>query len=261
MPPRGDVPRTVRVFHPRAKEAEALLAMLRAAGYRAIYHTTPGAPSVREVQAEGPSAIVIDLSRLPSHGRAVGAWVRGSKGIRNIPLIFVGGDPAKVAAIRREIPDAVYTSHEKLPAALRLAKAPKEPVIPRQAMDTTPGRANAQKLGIREGARVFMIDPPNDYERVVGALPDGVEVVEGPPASVALWFAHDPAEFEAALPKRRALAATSKLWILWPKDRRDGFNGTFVRARALKLGLVDYKICSLNDTWSGMLFAVKKSRK
>ena len=260
MRPAGDGKRTVRVFHQRAEEAEPLLSMLRDAGCRVIYNAAPGAPSVREVQREGTSAIVIDLSRLPSHGKAIGAWVRGSKSIRHIPLIFVGGDAAKATAIQLEIPDAVYTSIEKLPEALKRAKAPTEPVVPRQMMQAMPGRTNAQKLGIGEHASVLVIDPPSDYERVVGAMPRGAEFVEDPPAAVTLWFAHDAGEFEAALPRRRALAAKGKLWIVWPKGRRDGFNGDFVRARALKVGLVDYKICSLNETWSGMLFAVKKAR-
>ena len=261
MPPRGDIQRTVRLFHQRPGEAEPLLRALRGLGHEVIYTAAPGAPSVRSVIQEGTSAIVIDLSHVPSLGRAIGAWVRGSKGIRHIPLIFVDGDPAKVAAIRKEIPDAVYTSREKLPAALRRAKPAKDPVIPKQAMETPPDRTNAQKLGIREGASVLAIDPPGDLERIIGAMPGGAAFVESAPADVTLWFAHDPAEFEAALQGRRALAAKSKLWIVWPKGRRHGFNGDFVRARALKLGLVDYKICSLNEKWSGMLFAVKKAEK
>lgn len=258
--PARETKGTVRVFHQRASEAEALVEALRGAGYRAIFRVTRGAPSIREIQEEGTSAIVIDLSRLPSHGRAIGAWVRGSKGIRHIPLIFVGGDTTKVGMIRKELPDAEYTSVDGLPAALKRAKSPKEPVIPRQMMEAAPGRTNAQKLGIREGTKVLVVDPPNDFERVVGAMPKAATFVENPSASVTLWFVHDPGEFEAAISKRRSLAAKSKLWIVWPKGRRDGFNGDFVRARALKVGLVDYKICSLGETWSGMLFAVEKAR-
>lgn len=250
----------VRLFHQRADEAEALVHTMRASGYRVIYDSRPGVPSVREVRDEGTSAIVIDLSRLPSFGRAIGAWVRGSKGIRHIPLIFVGGEPAKVAAIREEIPDAVYTSPARVAAALRSAKPASEPVIPRQAMQTPPSRTTVEKLGIREGAKVLLMDPPRDYEGVIGAMPSGAAFVEDPPAAVTLWFVHDPGEFEAALSGKRKLASTSRLWIVWKKGRRDGFNGDFVREKALKLGLVDYKICSLNEAWSGMLFAMRKAR-
>jgi hypothetical protein len=78
---------------------------------------------------------------------------------------------------------------------------------------------------------------------------------------VTLWFVHDPGEYEAALPSRRALAAHGRFWIVWQKGRRDGPNGNFVRGRALAMGLVDYKICSLDGIWSGMAFAVKKARE
>ena len=251
----------MRVFHQRAEEAEPLLRVLRAAGCSVLYDAARGTKTVREIAEEGTSAIVIDLSRLPSHGRAIGSWVRGSKAIRHIPLVFAGGDPAKVAAIRAEIPDAEYVSIDRLPAALKRAKPLTEPVVPRQMMQAMPGRTNAQKLGVAAGAKVLLIDAPRDSVRVIGAMPDGAMFVDEPPAEVTLWFVNDPAEFEAALPKRRALAGKSKLWIVWPKGRKDGFNGDFVRARALKVGLVDYKICSLSKTWSGMLFAVKKAAK
>jgi hypothetical protein len=129
-------------------------------------------------------------------------------------------------------------------------------------METAPGRTAAQKLGIREGSVVCLIDPPTGYSKVLGELPEGVEIHEDPsPACpVTLWFVHDPAEYEASLPSRRGLAARSRLWIIWQKGRRDGLNGSFVRGRALAMGLVDYKICSLDGVWSGMVFTVKKAR-
>jgi hypothetical protein len=48
---------------------------------------------------------------------------------------------------------------------------------------------------------------------------------------------------------------------VWPKGQRGGINGNLVREAALQLGLVDYKICSVNDVWTGMVFAVKKVGK
>jgi len=59
----------------------------------------------------------------------------------------------------------------------------------------------------------------------------------------------------------RAVAAKTKLWILWRKKAsasHNGITGTLVREAALHLGLVDYKICSLYKDWTGMLFALKK---
>jgi hypothetical protein len=157
----------------------------------------------------------------------------------------------------------VYTTQARLAAALKRVKPVKDPVVPKQMMETDPSRTAAQKLGIREGAMVGLIDPPADYKKVLGKLPTDVVLEENPDrvCAVTLWFVHEPGEFEAALAARRALAAHSRLWVLWQKGRRDGLNGNFVRQGALAMGLVDYKICSVDGVWSGMVFAVKKARR
>jgi hypothetical protein len=259
--PRVRRPR-VRLFHWRAEEAGPLIAKLRAAGYEAIHNPETQSPSVRKIKESGVVAAVIDLSRLPSQGRYVAAWLRRSKVTRHLPLVFVGGEAKKVETMQRQIPDAVYVSLRGIGSALQKAihHPPREPVIPRGMMETAPGRTTARKLGIREGSVVVLIDPPADYARVIGELPADAAFDEDARSmgSVTLWFVHDAGEYAAVLPSRRALAARSRLWILWQKGRRDGLNATFVRKAALALGLVDYKICSLDAVWSGMAFAVKK---
>jgi hypothetical protein len=97
---------------------------------------------------------------------------------------------------------------------------------------------------------------------VIGSLPANVHFEEGlgESAAVTLWFLREASEYEAALPAQRKHAATSRLWILWRKGGRDGLNVNLIREAALALGLVDYKICSLDAVWSGMAFAVKKDR-
>jgi len=161
------------------------------------------------------------------------------------------------------MPDAVYASMAGVGAALEKAirNPPSDPVVPRQMMQSAPGRTAAQKMGIREGSTVGLIDPPVDYLKVLGVLPEGVVLEEDARrvCPVSLWFVHDPGEYEAALPSRKALAARTRLWIVWQKGRRDGLNGNFVRSAALAIGLVDYKICSLDGVWTGMVFAVKKA--
>jgi hypothetical protein len=254
----------VRLFHWKSKVVAELMAKLRAAVFEAVHHAETQSPSVRELKESGAVAVVIDLSRLPSHGKYVGAWVRGSKSTRHLPLVFVGGEAAKVAAIKKQIPDAVYSSVAGVGAALKkaIANPLRDPVVPRQMMETAPGRTAAQKMGIREGSAVGLIDPPADYLKVLGVLPEGVVVEEDAQGgcAVTVWFVHDPGEYESALPLRRVLAAKSRLWIVWQKGRRDGLNGNFVREAALAMGLVDYKICSLDGVWTGMVFAVKKVR-
>ena len=249
----------VRLFHWKAEEAKPLLTLLKAAGYSVDFGPVS---TYREIRLSPPDAIIIDLSRMPSHGREIGVYVRGSKATRHVPILFVGGEPEKIEVVRRVLPDAVYTPASRLRSALRtaIANPPENPLKPAQMMDRWGTRTTAQKLGIAENSRVFVIDPPSGYARAIGDLPEGASFEEesAEACKVALWFVHGIAEFHAALPRMRTLAARSRLWILWRKSKQDGLNGNIIRAGAIDVGLVDYKICSINETWSAMVFAVKK---
>jgi len=77
-----------------------------------------------------------------------------------------------------------------------------------------------------------------------------------------LWFVREPDVYLAGLREMKKRAAKSKLWVLYPKQKKGKASGGItqfvVRDAALKVGLVDYKICSVDETWTGMAFAVKK---
>jgi len=250
----------LRLFHWKAAEAAPLIAALKAAGHSVEYRE--GAASYREARDSPPDAIVIDLSRLPSHGREVAIFLRGHKSTRHVPIVFVGGDPRKVEGVRRLLPDATYTSPARLAATLRRVKPIANPFRPAPMMERYAGRTTAQKLGIGAGAAVAVVDPPPDYQRAIGELPEGAWFAEDSTedCKLTLWFTHHSAGFQAALPKMRKVAAKSRLWILWPKGRKDGLNGNIIRQGAIDVGLVDYKICSVNESWSAMVFTVKKTR-
>jgi hypothetical protein len=243
----------VHLFHWNAAEAGTFRQRIEAAGYRVTLHTAGGGLSVKAMS--GTAVVVIDLSRLPSQGRAVASWLRGNRGTRQIPIVFVDGEPGKLARVKQDVPDAVYTSSKQIAQALKRAikNAPSDPVIPPQMMAS--GRSTAGKLGIKEGSRVALIDAPSNVAKVLGTLPANVEVVEDGPGTVTLWFVLDPFEFERGLPARRKLAAVSRLWIIWKKGNPTGLNSNRVREAVLKLGLVDYKICSLDGVWSGIAVA------
>jgi hypothetical protein len=65
-----------------------------------------------------PEAMVISLARLPSHGRQVVTWFWEAKVRRSVPVLFVGGEPEKVAVARKAFPQAVFTSEGRLLADL-----------------------------------------------------------------------------------------------------------------------------------------------
>jgi hypothetical protein len=256
--------RRVRLFHWRAAEAAPLIRQLRAAGYAVEYPGDKHNGSFRSLR-EGPfHAAVIDLTRLPSHGRWVAAEIRAHKALRSLPIVFVGGDPDKVAEIRQHMPDAIYTSPARLASALKKAKPLADPVQPPRMMART-DRTTAQKMGIREGARVAVIDPPRGYLQVIGAVPPGATLEEHPREilPITLWFIHDADTYLASLPRMRELTgARSRLWIVWPKAGTEkaatsGITQFLLRKAALEFGMVDYKICAVSPVWSAMLFTRK----
>ena len=256
----------VRVVHWKAGEATRLIEHLRDAGYQVDYDSRPDYHIAHAVRAEQPAAVVIDLSRLPSHGREIGTFLRGSKTTRHIPLVFVNGAPEKVEAVRTRLPDAVYTTTARLGTVLKQAirQAPASPIVPAQMMERYSGRTVAQKLGIAAESKVALFGAPKDYEQVLGELPAGVELLEQPRerCPVTLWFVRDPQTYHAGLARMKARAAETKLWILWPKQKKDApatINLRVIRDSAIAVGLVDYKVCAAGETWSGLAFAVKKS--
>jgi CheY-like chemotaxis protein len=251
----------IRLIHWKASESAELLASLRAAGHVVDYEEDLSSTGFRAIRESPPDAFVIDLSRSPSHGREAATFIRGQKAIRHVPIVFVGGAAEKIEAIRQLLPDAVFAAPGRLPSALRaaLAKRPAHPVVPTQMMARYASRNATQKLGIREGSATALIDPPRNYASVIGDLPEGAALEESPAAAcpITLWFVHDAAACREALPDMRKLAARTKLWILWRKG--SAVTQPFLRESAASVGLVDYKICSVDATWSAMLFARRKA--
>lgn len=121
-----------------------------------------------------------------------------------------------------------------------------------------------KKLGIREGYGVLLINAPPRFERTLLPLPDGASFVEGASsARVAVLFAPSQAELVRDFPSlAKALPEKSALWIAWPKKAsgvKTDLNENIVREFGLDAGLVDYKVCAIDETWSGLCFARRKS--
>ncbi len=251
----------VRLIHMKAAEAQPVIEVLESGGYTVDYDDRADV-SYRRGKANPPEAIVIDLSRLPAHGREVAIGFRGAKTTRQIPIVFVDGAAEKVAAIRAKLPDAVYTTRPRLLKALvrAVARRMANPIVPQQMMDRYATRTTAQKLGIDANSGVAVIDPPPGYEALIGPVPDGVEFHEDQDkrCAVTLWFVREADEYAAGLRRMRARAATTRLWVVFKKGKAGTITQNVVRETANQFGLVDYKICSVNETWSGMLFALSR---
>jgi hypothetical protein len=255
----------VRLLHWHAAEAEERALRLRAAGLDVRSDRASGQPLARALRADPPDAIVIDLSRIPSQGRDVALLLRTQKATRGVPLVFVGGERARVDEVRRLLPDATYTSWARIrrDLARAIARPAADPVVPRSVFDAYAGRSLVTKLGIKPGARVALVGAPQGFRATLGALPEGASLHARASAAceLTLWFARSRRELERDLARRTPRDAGAKLWILWPKRTsalaRD-LSQPVVRAAGLAAGLVDYKITSVDETWSGLLFTRRK---
>ena len=246
------------MIHWNALEAARYLTLLKDAGHEVGLHHEFSPRVLREWRAAPPDAFVIDLSRLPSHGREVAIALRKSKATRCVPLIFCEGEEEKVAKTRELLPDAVFCKLSRLKSALRGVKSLNEPVVPPAMMDRYSERTAAQKLGVRTGDRVCLLEAPREITELLGK----VEVVESAKdAAVTLLFVTDAAELRRQLSELRSAAGQTKLWVCWKKGKsaQKGIGETDIRETGLSLGLVDYKICSINPVWSGLCFSLKKA--
>jgi hypothetical protein len=236
---------------------------LAAAGFDV--DASPLSPSglIRNFRENPPDAVVIDLDRLPSRGREVAVALRTSKATRHIPLVLAGGVKEKVAPIRREIPDAVFSAWEGMPRALRRAiqSVPANPVRPPAHMDRYAGSSLAKKLGIREHTLLALLNAPPQFEDLLGEIPEGAVISRtlSSSSTLILWFVRSRRELESETPLLAArLPAAAGFWIVHPKQSgamRVDFNQNDVRSVALAAGLVDYKVCSVDSIWSGLKFA------
>jgi hypothetical protein len=253
--------KNVRLIHWKADEARPLIDLIESAGYNVHYAGDQKMIRMADLRQIYPVAAVVDLSRMPSYGRYWATDVRSSK-FRHLPILFVDGDAERVARVKAAIPDAEYVSLSELTAALQRAKPVENPVQPARMMASP--RSAAQKLGIKAGSRVAVFDAPRGYAKVIGSLPDGASFEEEPTemAPVTLWFVRDADTCLAGLRAMKKIAGKSKLWVLYPKQRKgkapSGITQAVVREAAIKVGLVDYKVCSVDETWTGLAFAVKK---
>ncbi len=107
---------TVLLVHWDDLEAREIAAALAEHGWKvALWRPTM---KLAEIKGNPPTAVVISLRRLPSHGREVADALWSSKGGRMIPIVFLDGAPSKVAAIRERFPTAHYAAWESLPDVL-----------------------------------------------------------------------------------------------------------------------------------------------
>ena len=253
----------VRLIHWNAAEAKERVELLKKAGYQVVYQI--GSELLRELTNDPPAAVIIDLSRLPTQGRDVALTIRHRKGSRNVPIVFVDGDPKKVSGIKKHVPDAVYAGWNGIRRAIEraIAHPPAEPIAPQSALAGYSGTPLPKKLGIKPGSVIALVGAPADFKKTLGPLPDGVVVREAIRGSfdLGVWFTRSRRDLDRGIEKMAVRFGQGPLWIAWPKKASSlasDLSESYVRATGLAAGLVDYKICAIDSTWSGLLFTRRK---
>jgi hypothetical protein len=122
------------------------------------------------------------------------------------------------------------------------------------------GTPLVQKLGIKPGSRMRVVNAPSHYLQLLGELPAGVRFRRATRGALDFvhYFAVSQRDLLAKLPTlKQHLSPTGVLWISWPKRTSalaHNVSESIVREAGLNTGLVDVKICAVDEDWSGLKF-------
>ena len=120
-----------------------------------------------------------------------------------------------------------------------------------------------KKLGINDGYRLLFVDAPANFSHLLGPLPSRAEISRDAtaPVDLVVLFVESKSRLEAQFTELTArLAPAGMLWNAWPK-KSSGVSTDLdfgaVQSIGLASGLVDTKVCAIDDTWSGLRFVAR----
>ena len=129
------------------------------------------------------------------------------------------------------------------------------------------GTPLARKLGIREGSRLALLGAPDGFDHELAPLPEGVQVLRrlAPDVDVAVLFVTERRALERRFPAVAAsITPAGGFWVAWPKRASKvatDLTEDVLREVGLPRGLVDNKVCAVNDVWSGLRFVWRKENR
>src|SRR5579859_6367244 len=125
------------------------------------------------------------------------------------------------------------------------------------------GTPLAKKLGIKPGSRLWARNAPADYRRLLAPLPQGVSFATraGKDLDIIHCFARERGELAPTLPGlMKAIKKDGAIWVSWPKKAskvKTDITEDVIRELALPLGLVDVKVCAVDETLSGLKLVIR----
>ena len=125
-------------------------------------------------------------------------------------------------------------------------------------------RPLAQKLGVKPGTTVALVDAPEAFERLLEPLPGGVELRRGNRGrrETTIWFVTARRRFAGRFDAVARAAGEGTLWVSWPKRSsaiETDVTEDAIREVALPRGMVDSKVCAIDETWSGLRLTRRRS--
>lgn len=134
------------------------------------------------------------------------------------------------------------------------------------------GTPLVKKLGIKPGDKLALVNEPLAFPRELAGLPDSVEIIgadESPKPgtlNVVILFLKSQVELKKLLPAMKTkIQQHGMIWTAWPKRAariQTDLDENIIRDKGLSIGLVDIKVCAINEIWSGLKFVIPvKDRK
>ena len=242
----------VLLIHWNEEEARERATLLNQEGVSVAAIVSSGGDTMKTLkQSPGIDAFVISLERMPSHGREVGKFLREVKSTRYLPLIYIESpSEEKTALVRDVLPDAIFTSWAGLGKVLKTLSPVVDPIVP--GLNVASDKPLQNKLGMVANMRVGLAGAPDEFEELLGDLPQGLRFIDRGKADLWFWFVRSAEELHTEM---GYMGLRSPLWICWMKGT--SVKLPMIRRAANEMGLVDYKVCSISDTWSGMIFKLK----
>lgn len=106
---------TVTLFHWNETEGRERAALVRKCGFKVTLEYRGGPAILKKLRTSPPRVVLISLDRLPMQGRDIAIAIRTGKQTRQIPIVFAGGEPAKVERVKELLPDATFASGRTSP--------------------------------------------------------------------------------------------------------------------------------------------------
>ena len=126
------------------------------------------------------------------------------------------------------------------------------------------GKPTFEKLGLKSGMRVLLISPPQNIAEILRGMPHDVLFLDTPESDLdcILFFVNEVQGFENQLITfKDKIKSNGMVWIAWYKKTAKlptELNENMVRDTALASGLVDVKVCAIDEIWSGLKLVIRK---